>query len=40
MLGSIGKMYRDNNWKMGMFYLEDAHVEIKQIMKTVEEFDL
>ena len=40
MLGSIGKMYRDNKWKMGMFYLEDAHVEIKQIMKTVEEFNL
>lgn len=39
-LGPIGAMYRENNWRMGMFYLTDAHVEIKKIMKTVEEFDL
>ena len=40
LLGPIGQMYRDNNWKMGMFYIEDAHVEIKAVMKTVDEFNL
>lgn len=40
LLGPIGKLYRDNNWRMGMFYIENAHVEIKEIADTVEEFDL
>ena len=40
LLGPIGQMYRDNNWKMGMFYIDDAHVEIKAVIKTIEEFDL
>ena len=40
LLGPVGKMYRDNNWKMGMFYIENGHVEIKAVINTVEEFDL
>ena len=40
ILGPIGNMYRQNNWKMGMFYIENAHVEIKDVTKTIEEFDL
>ena len=40
ILGPIGEMYRKNNWRMGMFYIEDAHVEIKAVAKTIEEFDL
>lgn len=40
LLGGIGKMYRDNNYRMGMFYIDKAHVEIKAVIKTVEEFDL
>lgn len=40
MLGPIGKMYRDNNWRMGMFYIEDGHVEIKAVIKEVDKFEL
>ena len=40
LLGPVGQMYRDNKWKMGVFYIEDAHVEIKAVMQTVEEFTL
>ena len=40
MLGPVGRMYRDNNWKMGMFFIDEGHVEIKAVIKTVEEFDL
>ncbi len=40
LLGPIGKMYRDNGWKMGMFYIDNAHVEIKSVIDLVEEFDL
>ncbi len=40
ILGNIGKMYRENNYHMGMFYIENAHVEIKAVIKTIEEFDL
>ena len=40
MLGSIGKMYRENGYRMGMFTIEDGHVEIKSVIKTIEEFDL
>ena len=40
MLGPVGQMYRDNKWKMGVFYIDEAHVEIKAVMQTVEEFTL
>lgn len=40
LLGSIGKMYRDNGYRMGMFYIDEGHVEIKSVIKTIEEFDL
>lgn len=40
LLGNIGKMYRDNNYRMGMFYIENGHVEIKSVIKTIEEFNL
>lgn len=40
LLGPIGDTYRKNNWRMGMFYVDSAHVEIKSIADTVEEFDL
>lgn len=40
LLGPIGDMYRKNNWRMGMFYIDKAHVEIKAVAQTVEEFDL
>ena len=39
-LGPIGQLYRDNNWKMGIFYLADAHVEIRKVMEVVESFDI
>ena len=40
MLKGIGDLYRKNNWRLGMFYIEHAHVEIKQVANTLEEFDL
>ncbi|MBQ8451933.1 MAG: pyridoxamine 5'-phosphate oxidase family protein [Clostridia bacterium] len=40
ILGNIGKMYKENSWRMGMFYIENGHVEIKAVAKIVEEFDL
>lgn len=40
LLGPIGDMYRKNGWRMGMFYLEQAHAEIKAAAKTIDEFDL
>lgn len=40
ILGNIGKMYRDNNYHMGMFYIDKGHVEIKAVIKTIEEFDV
>ena len=40
LLGPIGKMYRDNSWRMGMFYIDEGHVTIKAVADTVEEFDL
>lgn len=40
LLGNIGKMYRDNGYRRGLFYIEDGHVQIKSVIKTIEEFDL
>ena len=40
ILGNIGKMYRDNNYHMGIFYIDKGHVEIKAVIKTIEEFDV
>ena len=40
LLKGIGDLYRKNGWRMGMFYVENAHVEIKSVASTVEEFDL
>lgn len=28
LLGPIGKSYRDNNWRMGMFYIEDGTLKL------------
>lgn len=36
----IMKRYDDNGWEMGLFYLEDGHVEIRGILDLKEEFDL
>lgn len=40
MLKGIGDLYRKNGWSLGMFYLTNAHVEIKAVADTIEEFDL
>lgn len=40
LLPGIGKMYKENGWKMGLFYIENAHVEFKNVMNTEDSFDL
>ena len=37
---AIKKIYTQNGWKLGLFYLENAHAEIKNVAETVDEFDL
>ena len=36
----VKQLYQQNNWHLGLFYLEKAHVEIKNVIQVVEEFDL
>lgn len=33
-------LYDRNNWKMGLFVLENAHVEFKGMLEKIDEFDL
>ena len=33
------EMYDKNGWEMGLFYLKDAHAEIRGMMELIEEFD-
>ena len=33
-------MYDKNGWEMGLYYLEDGHVEVKEMMTTVDAFDV
>ena len=40
MLGPVGQMYRDNGWQMGMFYIKNAHAEIRAVINIIDEFDL
>ena len=32
----IGEMYKANNWDMGIFYLDDATAEFRNIMEVEE----
>lgn len=36
----IMSLYDKNGWKMGLFYLENGHAEIRGIMDLKEEFDV
>ncbi len=36
----IMAIYDSNGWEMGLFYLEDGHVEIRGMMDLKEEFDV
>ncbi len=36
----IMSLYDKNGWKMGLFYLENGHAEIRGILDLKEEFDL
>lgn len=40
IMPGIMKRYDDNGWEMGLFYLEDGHVEIRDMLDLKEEFDL
>lgn len=36
----IMSLYDKNGWEMGMFYLENGHVEIRGMLDLKEEFDV
>ena len=36
----IMALYDKNGWKMGLFYLENGHAEIRGMMELKEEFDV
>lgn len=36
----IAKIYDQNGWEFGQFYLENGHVEIRESLYPVEEFDV
>ncbi len=36
----IGKIYKENGWEGGLFTLEDGHVEIRESLSLVEEFNV
>ena len=36
----IMEMYDKNGWEMGVFYLEDGHAEIRDLMSLKDEFDV
>lgn len=39
-LPQIMELYDKNGWEMGLFYLEDGHAEIRDMMELKEEFDV
>ena len=39
-LPQIMTLYDKNGWEMGMFYLENAHAEIRGMLDMKEEFDV
>ena len=39
-LPQIMTLYDKNGWEMGMFYLENAHAEIRGMLDLKEEFDV
>lgn len=39
-LPQIMDLYDKNGWEMGLFYLEDGHAEIRDMMELKEEFDV
>ena len=40
VMPQIMNLYDKNNWEMGMFYLENGHVEIRGLLDLKEEFDV
>ena len=36
----IMELYRKNGWEMGLFYLENGHAEIREMLTLKEEFDV
>lgn len=40
IMPQIMDMYDKNGWKMGLFYLENGHAEIRGMMDLKEEFDV
>ncbi|ORT99945.1 hypothetical protein D081_1526 [Anaerovibrio sp. JC8] len=36
----IHPLYDEKGWEMGLFYLENGHVEIRGILDLKEEFDI
>lgn len=40
IMPDIMSLYDKNNWVMGLFYLTEAHAEIRGLFEVKEEFDL
>jgi len=40
VMPQIMNLYDKNNWEMGMFYLENGHVEIRGMLDLKEEFNV
>ena len=38
IMPEIGEIYKANNWEMGIFYLDDATAEFRNIMEVEETF--
>lgn len=36
----IAKIYDENGWETGMFYLENGHCEIRESLYPLEDFDM
>lgn len=36
----IMALYDKSGWSMGLFYLEDAHAEIRNLFNAIESYDL
>ena len=40
IMPDIMAVYDQNGWEMGLFYLENGHVEIRDALDLKEEFDV
>lgn len=39
ILADLKKVYEENNWKMGLFYIDDATAEFRNMFEVEEKYD-